>query len=154
MDWTEVTPEQAAQDRYYGLGGWLLFFYVLAVLGFLSNFAGLANVAALRDLYGDSFGIILALTVIQALLLLPFVVLAPMKHPAMPKATISALWLSVSLTAVVGLATGPARLLPTILIGVAVVALFQWYLKNSRRVNVTYRHLVPAETETTADADA
>lgn len=151
MEWTEVTPEQAARHGYYGLGGWLLFFYVLAALGFISNFVALADVAPLRELYGDSFGVILALTVVQALLLLPFLILAPMKHPAMPKATISALWLSVSLTAIIGLVTGPARLLPTILIGAAFVALFQWYLSKSKRVNVTYRHRVPAGTTAAGD---
>lgn len=148
MDWVEVTPAQAAQRRYYGLGGWLLFFYVLAVLDFVAGFMTLMASPTMQRMHGDNHTIVAGLGVVQALLYLPFIVMTPMKHPLMPKATISALWFGVALTAIVGLLTGPMAMMVRIVAGVVFVSLFQWYLNKSKRVNVTFRHRVPAEAGT------
>lgn len=48
MEWKQLTPEVAAQQKYYGLGGWLLFFYVLAVIAFVGSFANLMNHEAMK----------------------------------------------------------------------------------------------------------
>ena len=152
MDWVDVTPAQAAERKYYGLGGWLLFFYVLAVLGFVSSFMTLMAIPMMQRMHGDNYAIVAGLGIVQALLYLPFIIMTPMKHPLMPKATISALWFSVALTAIVGLLTGPMAMMVQIVAGVVFVSLFQWYLNNSKRVNVTFRHRVPAEPETSGAA--
>lgn len=146
MEWTELTPEQAAQQKYYGLGGWLLALYALAVLAFVGSFLGLAGVPALKEAFGDAYVIIVVLSLVQAILHLPFIILAPKKHPLMPKAAVSAYWLSVSLTAIAALLTDPSHMLGQLVVGVIYVSLFQWYMNKSKRVNVTYRHRIPADT--------
>ena len=145
MDWKEISPEEAAETKYYGLGGWLLVFYVIAVIAFLGTILNLANVDAFKQLYGDAYGIMLVVSIIQGLLILPFIILAPKKSPLMPKATISAYWFSIALTAIAGIITNPSAMLPQLIVGVIFVALFSWYLRNSKRVNVTYLHRVPVE---------
>ena len=145
MDWKDVSLEEAEQNKYYGLGGWLLVLYVIAVIAFLATFLNLANVDAFKQLYGDAYGIMLVVSIIQGLLILPFIILAPKKSPLMPKATISAYWFSIALTAIAGIITNPSAMLPQLIVGVIFVALFSWYLRNSKRVNVTYLHRVPVE---------
>ena len=88
MDWKDVSLEEAQQNKYYGLGGWLLVFYVFAVIAFLAAFLNLANVDEFKHLYGDAYGIMLVVSILQGLLLLPFIILAPKKSSLMPKATI------------------------------------------------------------------
>ena len=145
MEWTELTPEQAAQHKHYGLGGWLLVLYALAVLAFVGSFLGLAGISTLKEKFGDSYIILVILSLVQAVLHLPFIILAPKKHPLMPKAAVSAYWLSVSLTAIAALLTDPGHMLPQLAVGVIYVSLFQWYMNRSKRVNVTYRHRIPAD---------
>ena len=150
MEWRDITPAEAEQNKYYGLSGWLLVFYVLAVLGFLSSFGSLLSLSALKEVFGDGYMIIAGLGVVQGLLYLPFLILAPQKNPLMPKAAISAMWLSVAVTAIAGMFVNPSQMMGQLIFSVVVVAFFAWYLKNSKRVNVTYRHRVPVE----ADGDA
>jgi len=145
MEWKDVTPAEAEKNKYYGLGGWLLVFYALAVVGFLGNFLILTQPATLKELYGDNASLMMASSVIQGVLLLPFIILAPKKSPLMPRATISAYSLAVALNAVVTMIVGPADLLPQLLVNVAFVAAFSWYLRKSKRVNVTYLPRVPVE---------
>ena len=77
-------------------------------------------------------------------------ILAPQKNPLMPKTAISAMWLSVAVTAIAGMFVNLSQMMGQLIFSVVVVAFFAWYLKNSKRVNVTYRHRVPVE----ADGDA
>lgn len=148
MEWKDVSPAEAEENKYYGLGGWLLVFYVLGVLGFLASFAGLASLETLKQTFGDSYMILAGLGVVQGILYLPFLILAPQKHPLMPKAAISALWLSVAVTAIAGMLANPSQMMGQLIFSVVMVALFAWYLRKSKRVNVTYLHRVPVETET------
>ncbi|MGB0631338.1 MAG: hypothetical protein ACPGRZ_11655 [Alphaproteobacteria bacterium] len=145
MEWKDVTPAEAEENKYYGLGGWLLFFYVLAVLGFLASFGSLLSLEALKQAFGDKYMIIAGLGIVQGLLYLPFLILAPQKNPLMPKAAISALWLSVAVTAIAGMFVNPSQMMVQLIVSVVLVALFSWYLRKSRRVNVTYLHRVPVE---------
>ena len=123
---------------------------MLAVLGFLASFGSLLSLSALKEVFGDGYMIIAGLGVVQGLLYLPFLILAPQKNPLMPKAAISAMWLSVAVTAIAGMFVNPSQMMGQLIFSVVVVAFFAWYLKNSKRVNVTYRHRVPVE----ADGDA
>jgi len=145
MDWKDVTPEEAAENRYYGLGGWLLVFYVLGVLGFLASFAGLLSLEMLKRTFDDNYMILAGLGVVQGILYLPFLILAPQKHPLMPRAAISALWLGVVVTAIAGMVADPSQMMGQLIFIVVMVALFAWYLRKSKRVNVTYLHRVPVE---------
>lgn len=147
MEWREISPAEAEQSKYYGLGGWLLVFYVLGVLGFLASFAGLLALETLKQNFGDSYLILAGLGIVQGLLYLPFLILAPKKHPLMPKAAISALWLSVAVTAIAGMFANPSQMMGQLIFSVAMVALFAWYLRKSKRVNVTYLHRVPVEAD-------
>ena len=72
MEWRDITPAEAQQNKYYGLSGWLLVFYVLAVLGFLASFGSLVSLSALKEVFGDGYMIIAGLGVVQGLLYLPF----------------------------------------------------------------------------------
>ena len=144
MEWKDVSPEEAAQNKYYGVGGWLLCFYAVAVIGFVGSFLRLFNVAAVKQSFDGQYGIVLGLSVIQGLLHLPFLILAAKKDPLMPKAAISAYWFRISLSAIAALVVGPEKLLQQVLVGVIYVALLQQYFNKSKRVNVTYRHRVPA----------
>lgn len=148
MDWKDVPLEEAQQNKYYGLGGWLLVLYVFAVIAFLAAFLNLANVDEFKHLYGDAYGIMLVVSILQGLLLLPFIILAPKKSSLMPKATISAYWFSIALTAISGITTNHYTMLPQLLVGVIFVALFSWYLRKSKRVNVTYLNRVAVEAKT------
>ena len=123
---------------------------MLAVLGFLASFGSLLSLSALKEVFGDGYMIIAGLGVVQGLLYLPFLILAPQKNPLMPKAAISAMWVSVAVTAIAGMFVNPSQMMGQLIFSVVVVAFFAWYLKNSKRVNVTYRHRVPVE----ADGDA
>ena len=147
MGWKDVTPAVAEENKHFGLGGWLLFFYVLAVLGFLSSFGSLLSIEALKQAYGDKYAIMAGLGVVQGLLYLPFLILAPQKNPLMPKAAIVALWLSVAVTAIAGMFVNPSQMIIQLIASVVFVALFSWYLRKSKRVNVTYLCRVPVETE-------
>ena len=147
MEWRDVSPAEAEENKHYGFGGWLLVFYVLAVLGFLASFGSLLSLSALKEAFGDGYMIIAGLGVVQGLLYLPFLILAPQKNPLMPKAAISAMWLSVAVTAIAGMFVNPSQMMGQLIFSVVVVALFAWYLKNSKRVNVTYRHRVPVEVD-------
>ena len=151
MEWKQLTPEEAAQQKYYGMGGWLLFFYVLAVIAFVGSFANLMNHEAMKLVYGDSYVVMLAFGVLGALLILPFIIMAPQKNPLMPRGTIWAYSLQLVLLAISAFVAGPAIVLPQLIAGVIYVLLFCWFLKRSKRVNVTYLHRVRAEA---ADAPA
>lgn len=146
MDWKQLTPEEAAQQKYYGLGGWLLFFYVLAVIAFVGSFANLMNIEIMKTIYGDSYVVMLAFGVLGALLILPFIIMAPQKNPLMPRVTVYAYGAQLVLLAISALIAGPAIVLPQLIAGVVYILLFCWYLRRSKRVNVTYLHRVPADT--------
>ena len=115
MAMTVVSPEQAMQSRYYGFGGWLLVIYVLSVLGALLTLYEMVDWLSLTgaseaELAGLS-GVVPVLggfmAAVQLALALPFLVLAPMKHPMMPMVSIACLWLSVAFMIVHFAIVGP-----------------------------------------------
>ena len=98
---THVSPAQAMESRYYGIGGWLLVIYVLfvlnAVLTLLSLVDSLDQIGLSEaELVGISPELGSVVYAIKLALALPFLVLTPMKHPQMPMATIICMWASVA----------------------------------------------------------
>ena len=149
-----VDAAEAAKHPLYGLGGWLALIYLGSALEAVWMLLGL--VAPMPALLGS--GDAVATRIIDATLLflaLPFLVLAPLKHPMMPLITIACLWtafgVSLASTAmgIVGSGLdGGAALVAMLLFSSGGPSLMEvigltWYLLRSRRVNVTYRHLMP-----------
>ena len=167
---TQVSQHQAQQSRYYGVKGWLLVFYILMVL---------ATLSALSNMFNETNAMLIGLdmstwqmvSIGQIVLMLPFLILTPMKHRLMPMLSILCMWISVAVT--LGLfamrtgdyvamvqaqmrAQGAEPLPPEALavmemtmnitmIGLPVLfaLLFTWYLLASKRVAATFRHRLP-----------
>ena len=91
MEWKDVTPAEAEEKKHYRLGGWLLPFYVPAVLRFIASFGSLLSIEALKQVFGEKYAIMVGPCVVQGLLYLPSLMLSPQKNPLMPKVMISAL---------------------------------------------------------------
>jgi len=147
-EWRPVSPTQAEGHPAYGFEGWLLFFYAYALFGLalpiMSVFGGGGGTAAMFG--AENVTMMRTVNAVRLILLLPFLVLAPMKHRWMPAATIAAYWLSFAIMAVALLVGDvPARRTGIVMSLDAVTALlYTAYLVFSVRVNVTYRHRVPS----------
>ncbi len=152
MEWKSLSKEEAMRSPYYGLKGWLLVFYVLTALGIVP-YLGLM-ISPPTSGSGD-VGMTRVFLLIHVTLSVPFLILAPMKHPLMPKVVIICLWMSFAsraspmYPAALASASGTATYLSSVnlfgVIGAGVVAvLITWYMLRSKRVNVTYLNRVPA----------
>lgn len=151
--WKVVSREDAEQSPYFGLRGWLLLFYVLTLLGIVNYI--LLFVWPPSTGYGD-VSVTRTFLFFHSALFVPFLVLAPIKHPLMPKILIICIWISfVSRAspfypATLSSASGSAPYFSAVnLFGVIsaglVAALITWYLRHSKRVNATYLNRVPAD---------
>ena len=151
MPWGDVSEQEAVRAEYYGVRGWLKFFYVLAVLGFLSSLLELNEPDPRAvEMFDGSAGMTPVVSLVTAALQIPFLILVPIKHPPMPNVDIACTWIQVAiilpflmnLDASSGL---PASVATTISVVIVVMAaLWTWYLLGSKRVNVTYRNRVPS----------
>ena len=149
-EWIPVSPDEARAHRYYGFRGWLLALYVGYAYGFVVNLFGIFAP-------GLSAGLGLAQTIllVQNALGVPFLVLAPIKHPLMPKAVIGSLWIGVALfAATVDIQGNVDREILLVAIAAGIAASMTWYFLWSKRVNVTYRHRVPAGGDPTIHTTA
>ena len=146
-DWRAVSKEVAAQNRHYGLRGWLLLFYVVAAYGAVTYSIDLMSPLEERyfGIFGERPDVIRAVLLINVAAQLPILVLAPLKHRLMPKLWIAGLWISA--IAYIAAFNMPGRL-DGMILGVAMTimgtALLTWYVLHSKRVNVTYLNRVPA----------
>lgn len=141
MTWKEVSPEEAARHRLYGFSGWLIAYYALGVATFLV-WVGFSVYAYGMGTESDPLpGLVRAtlalLPLLQAMFIVPFLVLAPLRHHGMPSVVTVCLWFGVAVTLVHA---------PTFDAATHVIwaAIFTLYLLRSKRVNVTYLHRVPA----------
>ena len=149
QDYKVVSREEAARNRYFGLGGWLLVFYLLAAIVF---------VMAVKELYLPPDPISLSIAhqgdvtalrasqILSVAYTLPLLLITPFKRPFVPKIWIGLQWLSwiagfVSYTSASGQRNVASEF------GLAatftVALLLTWYFVNSKRVNVTYFNRVP-----------
>jgi hypothetical protein len=140
MTWKDVLPEEAARNRLYGFSGWLLAAYVAGVATFLA-WLGLSIYSFALGIDGRStLGIVRttigSLAALQALFIVPFLVLAPLRHHAMPSVVMVCVWFGVAVNMLHSTA-------PLAALYIVWAAVFTVYLLRSRRVNVTYLHRVP-----------
>lgn len=148
--WRDVAPQAAKLERFYGLGGWLGLIYavhavIAAVLVLILVDAAMDPRLADGDLDARILHPALAIAVS-----LPFLILAPLEHPLMPPVTIAASWTGLVLHGLLsGLPVSADGYAAWIAAGMIVV-LFTWYLLRSKRVNVTFRHRIPADTNGSA----
>ena len=158
MPWEPVSDEEAVDVKYYGVRGWLRFFYILAVLGFVrSIFDLIFPDPFMIEVFGGA-GMMQAVALFSIALQVPFLVLTPIGHHLMPSVTIVCTWvhtiffltfapnLDETLTAMnvneVPPEISSAVAMYAMIAGVVTSALWTWYLLCSKRVNVTYRNRV------------
>ena len=161
--WRQVSPNEAMQHPLYGVGGWLLFFMILQIIGIVFN---------IYQLTQSTDGTQTIITIISLVLGLLIVLLCFSKSRSFPTVTIVLLWIGtalgvISAIMIAGVAgdladvaiqqgggtADPAyrdavvgSVITSAIVSVVVVAvvalLMTWYLVSSKRVNVTYRHRV------------
>ncbi len=151
MPWNSAPREEVARLKYYGVGGWLLFVYILAVLAFLSGILDLVNPdERTLKLFLGSAAIAQSVSLASMVLRFPFLILVPLKHPLMPSIDITCTWISVfimmpfiiSVDVTMGAPAAVGILIAALVLIVAL--LWTWYLLASKRVNLTFRHRIPA----------
>ena len=138
MEWKDVTSAEAEAKKHYRPRGGLLSFYLPSVFRFLASFRSLLSIEALKRAFSDKYAIMVGLCVVQGLLYLPFLILSPQKNLLMPKAMISALWLSVAVTAIAGMLVNLSQMTIPLIAGVVSVALFPWFLRTSKRAKLPH----------------
>lgn len=151
-DWITVTAEEAAANRYHGLDGWLLALFAVSAAGLFMNLVNLFNPAvtsSLEGLYGLSGSAATANYALSLLISIVYLVLIPIRRPFVPFVMIAATWANLLLfLAFLATNGGFPPLYKWTMPCVAVyIALFSAYWLKSKRVNVTYRHRVPAAAE-------
>ena len=151
MPWKSVPREEVARLKYYGVGGWLLSVYILAVLGFLSGILDLVNPdERTLKLFLGSTAIAQVVSLASMGVRFPFLILVPLKHPLMPSIEITCTWISVfimmpfiiSIDVTMGVPAAVGILVAALVLIVAL--LWTWYLLASKRVNLTFRRRIPA----------
>lgn len=149
-DWQALNIDEAERGRLYGFGGWLYAFYGIALF----------RIATLAMMFvGDDAGrmrmfeseanleIMQWVWVIQILLILPFLILSPLRHPEMPRVTVATWWFAFVLelgVIVVAVPIAQNKVIAISVIDIIYALAFTWYMSRSRRVNLTYRLRVPS----------
>ena len=145
-EWRPVSKDEAANNRYYGLRGWLLLFYVGAAFGAVTYSIDLLSPSVEKYywVFGERPGVIRAALLVALAGQLPVLILAPLKHRLMPRLWIAGMWISVITW--IAAYDMPGRVDAMLLSVAATIvgsALLTWYVLHSKRVNVTYLHRVP-----------
>ena len=150
--WKVVSPEEAANNKYYGFKGWIISFYVLIAFGTLMNVVTvlfnplgglLADIVGDEAWFGDPVWTARVMGLVGIVLAIPFLLLAPMKHRLMPMVTIVCYWLAAVVGVLFSTAYPLELALQTSFNLIIIAIVFSGYLVTSRRVNVTYYHRVP-----------
>lgn len=147
-EWLTVPREEAVENRYYGLGGWLLLIFVTSVISIFTNSIGLFvpfQDEALQEFYGMSSVGSQMIPLLAAIWSAILAVLILLKRQSIPKLIVvlnSLYWLAyLTINIVYGGQTG--FVFWSLLAGSISLILYNWYWLKSKRVNVTYRHRVP-----------
>ncbi len=144
MAWKDVSEEEAAKAPYYGLGGWLLIFYAIALTvvadGVLSAAGAPRDLFALSDANAAQDRVIL---IVRGVLFAPFLVLAPLKHPLTPKIAIACNWLAAIAIVIDGAIVGMDYLIPGFAATLILAVVITFYFRDSKRVNATYFWRLP-----------
>ena len=161
--WVAVSGDEAAGNRYFGFEGMLLASYGLIVVSAVPTLLNM-SVGFYRDSMRITYGLsetgamLLGLVVVVWMVLL--LVLMPLRRAFVPMLIVCLSWLYVAgFVAVIYAFADPDAPLAAetqaigghdfyrrfgVVSGVVSVALATWYWLKSKRVNVTYRHRVPA----------
>lgn len=155
-EWKIVTRDEARSNPYFGFGGWLLIIYLGTAYGVVSPVADwiLGSYQSGMDLsyyqlsadihFGGNLDTLWRLTVFQAMLALPFLVLAPVKHALTPKVWIAGIWIGFAAWfAVIDMPGQVNTKIVNVVFGLVWGVLMTWYILASKRVNVTYLNRVP-----------
>jgi hypothetical protein len=163
--WRQVEPNEAMQNPLYGVGGWLLFFMILQIIGIVFNIYQLTQSVDETQTITAIVGLVIGLLI---------VLLCFSKSRSFPTVAIVLLWIGTGLAvisaivvagaagvvadvtlAAAGVPVTPearelfvASMITSAIVGVVIAGviagLMTWYLIASKRVNVTYRFRVPA----------
>lgn len=146
-NWVGVTEEAAQEYRYYGFKGWLLFFYILTVLSLIYyiSVAAFPNDPHEFKYFGNNEARVRFVNIICAVVSLPYIILAPLKHSWTPAVWLAEFWIVFFVSALAIEAPDEAvRGWVFIALSLTTSLLMTWYIFSSKRVNVTYRHRVLA----------
>lgn len=152
--WIQISGQEARQNFYYGFDGWVLAWFCFLIIGLPLSAANLfidGNRSAMRILYGLpelNFVVLGSIGIIWSVMTLAFM---RMINPLGPQLIIISSWIYAavyfSITAVFGKTEiGVSTFVVSF---VAWPTLITWFWIKSKRVNVTYRHLIPAPTAST-----
>jgi len=143
--WRSLDLVEAQGRPLFGFGGSLLVVYGFAAfLLAWQLFGGLnPNGEGLAKMYGsaDNAAIMRVVLVIKALSWLPFLVLAPLKHPLTQKVALACIGATFVLDAVVVnvvLSLPAAKAMGVNGFNLIVALAFGWYFLRSKRVNLTF----------------
>jgi len=145
--WRTISMEVASQHPLYGFGGWVLVIFILDVLVLLAIWSGmLLAPQEVSSAYGGSMAAALLSCLLGSALILPYLVLAPMKSAWMPPLTIICAWAGVVLALPMNLYyLGTGAAMGGALSGTFWALITTLYIVRSRRVNVTYLQRIPAD---------
>lgn len=145
--WRTISIEVASQHPLYGFGGWVLVLFVLDVLALVAIWSGmlLAPDEVASAYSGSSVAAVFS-CLLGSALILPYIVLAPMKSSLMPSLTIICAWVGVVLALPMNLYfLGLGAALGGAASGTFWALIMTLYIVRSRRVNVTYLQRIPAD---------
>jgi hypothetical protein len=148
-NWQPISSDEAIRHPLYGFGGWLLLPWGLSLVGIIGNLLtifGFLDDTLVGSASGyDGLGAAKLGAILAALLIMPFMILAPMKDPRMPDITIKCLWAILGIQFLASLITfGVGTALLSGLIGAVQAGLVTLYLRRSVRVGVTYLSRIAA----------
>ncbi len=140
-EWVVVSKDEAQQNTYFGFRGWLLLLYVLTVVSVIQTL--IAAFSSLDPLVVEGFGgntvATRSIYIAQGIVWVPFLVLAPLKHPLTPRVWIGCAWISgIAFVATINMPGQIDAMIGWIAFVVVITLLLTWYALHSKRVNVTY----------------
>ncbi|MCW8915759.1 MAG: DUF2569 domain-containing protein [Magnetovibrio sp.] len=148
MAWTKVSDGVAQAYTFYGLRGWLLFFYVIVTAGFVMACVSITSLLISgAPLFSEGEGGSIYLSLAYIVLTFPFLVLVRTYNSKMPHAATAMIAGNYVFSVIdvfyrSGWQWTSWQNLAIPFIG---SALLVWYFWSSKRVNATYRRRVPEE---------
>lgn len=144
-DWSYLTQAEAKQRKLYGFGGSVLVVYLLAAFLTVWQLYGAANTIDGLDLMyegPENAFIMQHVLMFKAMTWIPFLILAPIRHPLMPRVTLICIVTAfladfVAINFVIGLPM--PKSMGVNIFNLLTAAAFGWYFLSSKRVDLTYR---------------
>lgn len=150
-EYKTVSKEVAASNRYYGLGGWLMFFYIMIAIGGVQSLVELSGPPDPKTLdigFGGDVSAMRSSQIWNLVTCVSLLVITPIKHPFVPKIWIGLVWIGWIVgfaQYAAGTGSNPEIALYVLVFLLLIVLAMTWYFINSKRANVTYRNRVPVD---------